>query len=494
MSAKKYILALDAGTTSERAVLFDKAGRLIGQASKEIKQMYPHPAWVEHDPMDLLSTLVGVMSEVMVKCGVQPEEISAVGLTNQRETTIVWDKYTGKPVYNAIVWQCRRTSETLAEMKVSDTYDVIRKKTGLMCDPYFSASKVAWILDNVAGARERAEAGDLLFGTVDSWLIYKLSEGNVHVTDHTNASRTMLYNIHELCWDQELLDLFNIPLSMMPQVKPSISHFANISSEFVRSPLPIMGVAGDQQASLFGHCCFAPGQVKNTYGTGCFLLMNTGEHAVLSQNGLLTTIGISDGKSIQYALEGSVFVAGAVVQWLRDELKIIENAQETETLAQSVDSSDGVYVVPAFTGLGAPYWNPDARGVICGISRGTNKEQIVRAALESMAYQSYDIIEAMQADATTKLRSLSVDGGASDNNFLMQFQADILQAHLERPTIREITALGAAYLAGLGSGFFESTEELMQLHESQRIVPEINSEKLERRLKGWHDAVRRALR
>lgn len=493
MSNKQYVLALDAGTTSERAVLFDASGNLVGQASRAIKQIYPHPAWVEHDPMELLSSLVGVISEVMVMCDVQPHEIASVGITNQRETTIVWDKHTGKPIYNAIVWQCRRTSEMIADIKARRLFDMIREKTGLICDPYFSASKIAWILDNVEGARQKAEAGDLLFGTVDSWLMYKLSEGNVHLTDHTNASRTMLYNIHSLEWDTELLELFNIPASMMPKVQASSGYFADISQEFVREPLAITGVAGDQQASLFGHCCFEAGQVKNTYGTGCFLLMNTGNKAVSSQNGLLTTIGISDGKEIQYALEGSVFVAGAVVQWLRDELKIIESAQETEELASSVDSSDGVYVVPAFTGLGAPYWDPDARGIICGISRGTNKEQIVRAALESMAFQTYDIIKAMQADSSIELSRLAVDGGACVNNFLMQFQADILEVSLDRPKVLETTALGAAYLAGLASGFYSSKEELAALHKTEEIVPEIDKTKLKRRLDGWHDAVKRAL-
>ncbi|MDO5043979.1 MAG: glycerol kinase GlpK [Coriobacteriia bacterium] len=494
MSNKEtYILSLDAGTTSERAALFNQEGKLVGQVARPIKQIYPHPAWVEHDPMEILSTQVGVMSEVLVKYGVQSSQIAGIGITNQRETSIVWDKNTGLPIYNAIVWQCRRTADMVAKLRRDNIPDLIQKKTGLILDPYFSASKIAWILDNVEGAREKAEQGDLLFGTVDSWLIYKLTQGEVHATDYTNASRTMLYNIHELAWDDELLELFNIPRSMMPEVRSSSGDFGVLSPELYPGSLRITGVAGDQQASLFGHCCFEPGMVKNTYGTGCFMLMNTGDHAVSSQNGLLSTIGIADGDKIQYALEGSVFIAGAVIQWLRDELKLIESAQETEALALEAKSTDGVYIVPAFTGLGAPYWNPEARGLICGLSRGTNKAQLVRAALESMAYQTNDIIQAMQKDSGLSLSQLAVDGGASVNTFLLQFQADILRSELIRPEISETTALGAAYLAGLALGYYKDKKSLLDLHQTTRIIPNIDEEKRNSRLKGWHEAIKKTL-
>ena len=450
----KYIMALDQGTTSSRCILFDKAGNICSMAQREFEQIYPKPGWVEHNPMEIWSTQYAVMSEAMALLGAKPNDIAGIGITNQRETTIVWDKETGEPVYNAIVWQCRRTAKDI-NLLVKDGYaDVIKAKTGLVPDAYFSATKIAWILSNVAGARKKAEEGRLLFGTVDTWLIWKLTGGAVHVTDYTNASRTMLFDIHNRCWDKELLEKFNIPEVMLPMVKPSSCIYGYTDPSVLAGNIAIAGAAGDQQAALFGQCCFEPGEVKNTYGTGCFLLMNTGYKPVDSKHGLITTIAAGSDDQLHYALEGSVFTGGAIVQWLRDEMRLIRSSSQSEDYARMVNDTNGVYIVPAFSGMGAPYWNPYARGCVVGLSRGANKEHFIRASLESIAYQTYDVLKAMESDTGHIVKELKVDGGASANDFLMEFQADILGAKIRRPKCIETTALGAAYLAGLAVGFF----------------------------------------
>ncbi|SHJ31402.1 glycerol kinase [Clostridium cavendishii DSM 21758] len=489
----KYVIALDQGTTSSRAIIFDKEQNIVGISQKEFRQIYPKEGWVEHDAMEIWATQYGVLQEVMAKNNITQEDVAAIGITNQRETTIVWDKNTGTPVYNAIVWQCRRTADICDELKKSGLEDYVRKNTGLVVDAYFSATKIKWILDNVEGAREKADNGELLFGTVDTWLVWKLTNGKVHVTDYTNASRTMLYNIKELKWDDKLLEVLDIPKSMLPEVKNSseIYGYANLGVKGgIR--VPISGIAGDQQAALFGQACFKEGCAKNTYGTGCFLLMNTGNKMIESKNGLLTTIAIGlDGK-VQYALEGSVFVGGAVVQWLRDELRIVNDSTDTEYFASKVKDSAGVYVIPAFVGLGAPYWDMYARGAILGLTRGTNRNHIIRAALESIAFQTRDVITAMAEDAGYELKSLKVDGGASKNNFLMKFQADIIGKEVTRPIITETTALGAAYLAGLAVGFWKDKQEIADLwHIDNTFKPTLEDKKREEIYKGWKKAVSR---
>ncbi|MCR5702870.1 MAG: glycerol kinase GlpK [Lachnospiraceae bacterium] len=489
---KKYLMALDQGTTSSRCIIFDKQGNIVAMSQREFTQYFPQSGWVEHDADEIWASQVGVMAEAMAKSSIGPEEIAAIGITNQRETTIVWDKNTGKPIYNAIVWQCRRTADYVEELK-NEGYDkVIKEKTGLIADPYFSATKIRWILDNVEGARDKAEAGELLFGTVDTWLLYKLTKGEAFATDVTNASRTMLYNIHDLCWDDELLEKFGIPKSMLPEVKDSSTVYGYTDSIIFGEPVPIAGIAGDQQAALFGQCCFEAGQSKNTYGTGCFLLMNTGNEAVDSKHGLLTTIAIGRNGQVQYALEGSVFVAGAAIKWLRDEMKMIDNAAETDTIARSVPDSNGVYVVPAFTGLGAPYWDAYARGAVFGLSRGAGREHFVRATLESLAYQSLDVIRAMEEDASISVSSLRVDGGASANDFLMQFQADVLGGEIVRPKVAETTALGAAYLAGLAVGYYKDVDEIKNNWQKDKVFDAHMPEDERVRLyDGWKDCVAR---
>lgn len=485
-------MALDQGTTSSRAIIFDKEGRICSIKQKEFTQLFPQNGWVEHDPKEIWASQMSVMMEARETMGIRPDEIAAIGITNQRETTIVWERSTGKPVYPAIVWQCRRTADRIKELKAEGYDKVIREKTGLIVDPYFSATKIEWILDNVPGARQRALDGELMFGTVDTWLIYKLTGGKVHATDYTNASRTMLFNIHTLEWDRELLAKFNIPESMLPEVKNSSEIYGYTNKEIFGGEIPIAGVAGDQQAALFGQCCFKAGDVKNTYGTGCFLLMNTGDKAVTSKQGLLTTIAIGLGGKVSYALEGSVFVAGAAIKWLRDEMKLIDSAADTEPISLSVPDSNGVYVVPAFTGLGAPYWDAYARGAVFGLTRGTSKAHFVRATVESLAYETWDVLRAMEADAGLSITSLRVDGGASANNFLMQFQADIQNAQIVRPEITETTALGAAYLAGLAVGYYDSLEEIEGYWKAGRqFVPEIDEDKRKKLLAGWVDAVNR---
>ena len=489
-----YIMALDAGTTSVRAVLFDEYGCRVAQASRDISISYPEPGWVEQDPVEILSRQIACMIEVQFKSGIHSQRIRAVGITNQRETVVVWDRKTGQPIYNAIVWQCRRTAPIVDELVEAGYTDMIRERTGLVPDAYFSATKIKWILDNVDGAREMADAGRLMCGTIDCWLIYNLTHGQVHATDLTNASRTMLFDIHKLDWDDELCDIFGVPRDMLPEVRPSSGDFGRVSSDVMTHHPPICGVAGDQQASLFGHCCFETGSVKNTYGTGCFMLMNTGPEARMSKNGLVTTIGIAEGGEVSYALEGSVFQAGSVIQWLRDELDIIGSAEATGIVAESVPDTGGCYVVPAFTGLGAPWWAPDARGVICGITRGTDRARLIRACCESMAYQTYDILKAMEADSGHELVSLDVDGGAARNDFIVQFQADLLDIPVVRAKVAETTALGAAFLAGLACGFWSDREELAQLGgESAVFEPAMADDRRERLLAGWHDAVRRTL-
>lgn len=490
----KYVMALDQGTTSSRCILFDKKGNICSVAQKEFTQIYPKPGWVEHNPMEIWSSQLAVLTEAMAMVGAAPSDISGIGITNQRETTIVWDKKTGEPVYNAIVWQCRRTAEKIDELIGQGYGDMIREKTGLVPDAYFSGTKIAWILDHVPGARERAEKGELLFGTVDTWLIYNLTKGAVHVTDYTNASRTMLFDIHKLCWDEELLKLLAIPRSMLPEVKPSSCIYGYTDSSVTGGEIPIAGIAGDQQAALFGQCCFEKGQVKNTYGTGCFLLMNTGKEAIASRNGLITTIAASTGNEVEYALEGSVFVAGAAIQWLRDGMRMIKTAAQTEEYADKVEDTAGVYIVPAFAGMGAPYWDPYARGTVVGITRGCQKEHFIRAALESIAYQTADVLKAMEEDAGISIAGLKVDGGASANDFLMQFQADILGGTVYRPKCIETTALGAAYLAGLATGYFESKEEICENWElSREFTHEMSENHRKELLKGWKKAVKCAL-
>ena len=486
----KYILALDQGTTSTRAIIFDKNGEIITIAQREFKQIYPKPGWVEHSPQDIWASAVAVIGEALARASLSASDIEAIGITNQRETTIVWDKKTGKPVYNAIVWQCRRTAEFCRKLNSNFIYE----KTGLVPDAYFSATKIKWILDNVSGAREKAEKGELLFGTVDTFLLWQLSHGKIFATDYTNASRTMLFNIHTLRWDEELLALFEIPKSMLPEVHPSSYNYGTTDGGLFGSPVPVCGVVGDQQAALFGQLCTEKGDVKNTYGTGCFLLMNTGNTAVKSTNGLVTTLGASLSDKPCYVLEGSVFVGGAVVQWLRDEMKLISSADESESEATAVCDSGGVYLVPAFTGLGAPYWNAEARGTIYGITRGTSRQHIVRAALESIAYQVCDLVDAMQKDSGIKITRLAVDGGACKNNFLMGFQADILGLNTVRPKVVETTALGAAYLAGLSSGYWSGIEELKRNIAAERVfAPHMKEQTRKHLLEGWHNAVKRTL-
>ena len=488
---EQYVMALDAGTTSNRCILFNKKGEICSMAQKEFTQYFPKPGWVEHNANEIWSSQLGVAVEAMSKIGASAEDIAAIGITNQRETTIVWDKNTGEPVCNAIVWQCRRTSEFCDVLKDRGLTEWFREKTGLVLDAYFSATKLKWILDNVEGVRERAENGELLLGTVDTWLIWKLTKGRVHVTDYSNASRTMLYNIQKLEWDEEILAELNIPECMLPEVKPSSCVYGEADPSFLGGPIPIGGAAGDQQAALFGQTCFRPGEAKNTYGTGCFLLMNTGETPVFSKNGLVTTIAWGlDGK-VKYALEGSIFVAGAAIQWLRDEMRLIDSAADSDYMARKVPDTNGCYVVPAFTGLGAPYWDQYARGTIVGITRGVNKYHIIRATLESLAYQTNDVLQAMKADSGIELSGLKVDGGASRNDFLMQTQADIINAPVERPRCAETTAMGAAYLAGLAVGYWQNKEEVIRNWAIDRVFqPEIGEELREEKISGWNKAVK----
>lgn len=487
---KKYILALDQGTTSSRAIVFNKHGEIMGSAQQEFPQIYPHTGWVEHDPIEILGSQVGVISEALIRAKTNADEIACIGITNQRETTIIWDKKTGIPIHNAIVWQCRRTAAYCDELKEKGYSDMIYEKTGLILDAYFSATKIKWILDNVPGARERAEKGELASGTIDTYLIWNLTKEHIHATDYTNASRTMLFNIHTLKWDDELLELFDIPKSMLPEVYPS-SHLYGYSDETkLGARIPICGVVGDQQAALFGQLCTNQGDVKNTYGTGCFMLMNTGDKAIKSNHGLVTTLAASLDNKPSYILEGSVFVGGAIVQWLRDEMRLIKKASETEKYATAVDSANGVYIVPAFVGLGAPHWDSQVRGTITGITRGTKKEHFIRAALESIAYQVHDIYKAMEQDLGIKLTSLNVDGGASQNNFLLQFQSDILNAKVLRPKVVEVTALGAAYLAGLCIGYYKDIKDIRDNKVIERVFePNLDEAKRNRRINGWKKAV-----
>lgn len=490
----KYVMSLDQGTTSSRCILFNKEGLIVSVAQKEFTQIFPSPGLVEHDPMEIWATQLGVAQEAMAKIDVTAEDISAIGITNQRETTVVWNKNTGIPIYNAIVWQCRRTAGMCDELKDLGFDKIVRNKTGLILDAYFSGTKIKWILDNVEGARDEAEKGNLIFGTIDTWLIWKLTGGTVHVTDYTNASRTLLYNIHELKWDDEILSTLNIPKSMLAEVKPSSYIYGYTDNSIFGSQIPIAGAAGDQQAALFGQTCYQEGTAKNTYGTGCFLLMNTGEKAVDSHSGLLTTIAYGVNGKINYALEGSVFVAGAAIQWLRDELRMIKTSPESERYANTVEDTDGVYLVPAFVGLGAPYWDPYARGTIVGLSRGSSKEHFIRAALESIAYQTNDVLKAMQEDSGITLKALKVDGGACANDFLMQFQSDLLDVQVDRPEVIETTALGAAYLAGLAVGYWKDTEEISKNWAlSKSFEPQMTEENRAELLRGWHKAVERSM-
>ena len=490
----KYVMALDQGTTSSRCILFNKEGLIVSVAQKEFTQIFPSPGLVEHDPMEIWATQLGVAQEAMAKIDVTAKDIAGIGITNQRETTVVWNKHTGIPVYNAIVWQCRRTAPMCDELKESGFDKVVRSKTGLILDAYFSGTKIKWILDNVEGAREDAEKGNLLFGTIDTWLIWKLTNGSAHVTDYTNASRTLLYNIHELKWDDELLSTLDIPKSMLAEVKPSSHIYGHTDNSIFGSPIPIAGAAGDQQAALFGQTCYQEGTAKNTYGTGCFLLMNTGEKAVDSNNGLLTTIAYGINGKVNYALEGSVFVAGAAIQWLRDELRMIKTSPESERYANEVEDTDGVYLVPAFVGLGAPYWDPYARGTIVGLTRGSSKEHFIRAALESIAYQTNDVLKAMQEDSGITLKTLKVDGGACANDFLMQFQSDLLDVQVHRPEVIETTALGAAYLAGLAVGYWKNQEDISTNWAlSKSFKPNMSEEKRSELLNGWHKAVQMSM-
>ncbi len=494
MMKMKYVMALDQGTTSSRCILFTAAGEIASVAQKEFLQIYPQAGYVEHNPKDIWSSQIGVAVEAMQQIGASAAQIAAIGITNQRETTIVWNRYTGLPVYNAIVWQCRRTASLIDDLKARGMEERIRQKTGLIPDAYFSATKLQWILEHVPGAMESARKGDLLFGTVDTWLIWNLTKGKVHVTDYTNASRTMLFDIEKLCWDKEILDYFGIPECMLPEVKGSSCIYGVADASLFGGEIPIAGVAGDQQAALFGQCCFEPGEAKNTYGTGCFLLMNTGKKRIVSQNRLLTTIAAGTGERPDYALEGSIFVAGAAIQWLRDEQGLIKNAAQSEEEAAKVPDTNDVYVVPAFTGIGAPYWNPYARGTVVGITRGFNQRHMIRATLESIAYQTYDVLDAMRQDSGIALESLRVDGGASANSFLMQFQADILAAKVHRPKCIETTALGAAYLAGLAAGYWSSKEQIKENWSLERTFAcQMDAECRKEKLRGWHRAVRCAL-
>ena len=485
----QYIISLDQGTTSSRAVVFDENAHIIEEVQKEFKQIYPKPGYVEHDPMEIYASQYSVLVEVVAKSGINPQDIAAIGITNQRETTIVWDKNTGKPIYNAIVWQCRRTADIVEQVKRDGLTEYIKDNTGLVADAYFSATKIKWILDNVEGAKEAADRGELLFGTVDTWLIWKLTEGRVFATDYTNASRTMLYNIKELKWDEKLCEYFGIPMSMLPKVQCSSDDYGKVAL-FGRE-IPICGVAGDQQASLFGQACFNEGEAKNTYGTGCFLLMNTGDKYVSSQNGLITTIAAVTTKNVQYALEGSVFVGGALVQWLRDELKLIDESMDTEYFANKTEDNNGVYIVPAFTGLGAPYWDMYARGTIFGLTRGANRNHIIRACLEAIAYQTMDVLDAMKQDTGLSLPILKVDGGASNNNFLMQFQADVIGTTVAKAKVMETTALGAAYLAGLYVGVWKSQDEIrLNWDKAAEYIPSMDESKKLEYINKWHKAVR----
>ncbi|MBR6969305.1 MAG: glycerol kinase GlpK [Firmicutes bacterium] len=485
----KYVMALDAGTTSNRCIIFDREGNQVAVAQKEFKQIYPHPGWVEHDPMEIWATQLGVAQEAILKARTEAKEIAAIGITNQRETTIVWDKNTGLPVYNAIVWQCRRTADYCESLE-AEWEDKIRAKTGLKIDAYFSGTKIRWILENVPGAREKAEKGDLLFGTVDTWLIWNLTRGKAHVTDYSNASRTMLFNIHTLEWDDEILQLLDIPKCMLPEVRPSSDVYGETDYTLFGDGIRIAGAAGDQQAALFGQTCFKPGEAKNTYGTGCFLLMNTGDKPVASRNGLVTTIAWGLNGKVEYALEGSIFVAGAAIQWLRDEMGLVENSPASERYARMVDDTNGVYMVPAFVGLGAPYWDPYARGAIVGLTRGANRNHVIRATLESLAYQTWDVLHAMEADSGIRLDSLKVDGGACANDFLMQFQADIIRSEVRRPVCIETTALGAAYLAGLATGYWDSQDDVKANWQvSGSFVPQMDAKLAQEKLDGWHAAV-----
>ena len=489
----KYVMALDAGTTSNRCILFNKKGEICSVTQREFTQHFPKPGWVEHDADEIWASMLGVAVEAMNIIGAEPSDIAAIGITNQRETTIVWDKATGEPVHHAIVWQCRRTSEYCDELRARGLTARFREKTGLVLDAYFSATKLHWLLENVPGVRERAAKGELLFGTVETWLIWKLTGGRAHVTDYSNASRTMLFNINTLDWDEEILAELNIPRSMLPKPLPSSGLFGTTAPSLLGGEIPITGAAGDQQAALFGQTCFQPGEAKNTYGTGCFLLMNTGEKPVFSQNGLVTTIAWGLGEKVTYALEGSIFVAGAAIQWLRDEMKLIANAAESEAVAQEVVDTNGCYVVPAFTGLGAPYWDQYARGAIVGLTRGCNRAHIVRATLDSLTYQTYDVLNAMRADSGIALASLKVDGGASANNYLMQTQADVIGAPVLRPTCVESTAMGAAYLAGLAVGFWRDQAEIRKIWAVDRTFePQLDAKSRDARLHGWHRAVQRA--
>jgi len=490
---EKYILAIDQGTTSSRAIIFDHDGNVVSVAQQEFMQYYPKPGWVEHDPNEIWATTMGVIADAMARGNINRSQISAIGITNQRETTVIWDAETGKPVHNAIVWQDRRTSKICDNLKEKGLEETIKHKTGLMVDAYFSGTKIKWILDNVEGAREKAEAGKLRFGTIDTWLIWKLTNGKVHVTDYTNASRTMIYNIFDLKWDEDLLKELNIPSSLLPEVKPSSQIYGNTDVDVFGAEVPIAGIAGDQQAATFGQVCYEKGMVKNTYGTGCFMLMNTGEDPIESKHGLLTTIAYGIDGKVNYALEGSIFVTGAAVQWLRDELKIVDSAADTEYYATKVKDNGGVYFVPAFAGLGAPYWDMYARGTIVGLTRGSSKAHIIRATLESIAYQTRDVLEAMEADSGIKLKTLRVDGGAALNNFLLQFQSDILGVEVERPVVNETTALGAAYLAGLAVGFWNGQEELLRKWKRDALfTPQMAEDERERLYAGWKRAVERA--
>ncbi len=487
----KYILSFDQGTTSSRAILFDRQGQIHATSQKEFQQIFPKPGWVEHDPLEIWSTQMGVATEAISMKGLSVNDLAAIGITNQRETTVVWNKTTGQPIYNAIVWQDRRTADFCDNLKKQGHAKMVQAKTGLVIDSYFSGTKINWILDNVAGARDLANKGELIFGTIDTWLVWKLTNGKVHVTDVTNASRTMLFNIHTLQWDTELLKLLNVPISMLPEVKSSSEVYGHTTQIFAHHEIPIAGIAGDQQSALFGQMCTEPGMVKNTYGTGCFMLMHTGEKAVSSKNNLLTTIALQINGHTYYALEGSVFIGGAVVQWLRDGLHLIRNSSEVEALAKQVEETDGVYLVPAFAGLGAPYWNQHARGTIVGITRGTTSAHIARAALESIAFQSYDLLKAMEADAGIPIAELRVDGGATHNNLLMQFQSDIVNTKVIRPTMVETTALGAAYLAGLAVGFWKDIEELRSKWQiDQTFLPTAKAEKRKDWIQGWERAIK----
>ncbi|MFQ6794283.1 MAG: glycerol kinase GlpK [Thomasclavelia sp.] len=491
----KYVMALDQGTTSSRCIIFDHQGNIIALARKEFEQIFPKPGWVEHDPMEIWSSQVAVASEAMAKKGIAVEEIAGIGITNQRETTIIWDKETGKPIYNAIVWQCRRSAGLIEQLVKDGLQDYVIKTTGLIPDAYFSASKIAWVLENVPGARELANQGRLLFGTVDTWLIYNLTGRKVHVTDYTNASRTMLFDIKQLCWDKKILEYFKIPESMLPKVKPSSCIYGYTKSGILGGNIPVAGAAGDQQAALFGQCCFEPGEAKNTYGTGCFLLMNTGKKIYHSNHGLITTIAASENEEVNYAIEGSVFVAGALMQWLRDGLRILETTPKSVEYALQVEDTNGVYIVPAFTGLGAPYWDPYAKGTVVGLTRGCTKEHFIRAALESIAYQTNDVLKAMYEDTKITLKTLKVDGGASENDFLMQFQSDISSCNVDRPEVVETTALGAAYLAGLATGFWKDKKDILNNWKLQhQFQPIIDDQKRNELLANWDKAVRFTLK